>query len=533
MAKHLTGKLKYSAVWNPNLGNGRFRNPVLFMDYSDPDVVRKGSDFFMAASSFSCFPGIPILHSSDLVNWTIIGHVFDRLPFEDYEAPAHGKGAWAPSIRYHGGVFWVYFATPDEGIFMSKTRDPFCGWEPLVHVKKTKGWIDPCPFWDDDGQAYLIHAYANSRIGIKSKLNLCRMKEDGTALEDDGEIVFDGTLNHPTIEGPKLYKRNGYYYIFAPAGGVKEGWQTVLRSRTIYGPYEDRIVLHQGNSAINGPHQGGLVELDTGESWFLHFQDRAAFGRVVHLQPVRWEDGWPKMGEDSNKDGIGEPVLEWQKPKMKSGDVTEPASQTSDDFTSENLSLQWQWQANPKEEWYSLQARPGHLRLYSRHSPDRFKLGGMPNLVMQKFPGPGFTATVKLTLYALSETIRAGLAVMGKEYAYLGLSKSENEGHVIAFYKGSIEDAGNEDIKTEEHPVSDGMVYLRVQVDEKAVCRFSYSQDHHHFTAMGDVFQAVPGIWIGAKVGMYCADAGTDGPDGSYCDFDWFIVSQEGDGRFD
>ncbi|MDI3409852.1 family 43 glycosylhydrolase [Bacillus sonorensis] len=213
---------------------------------------------------------------------------------------------------------------------------------------------------------------------------------------------------------------------------------------------------------------------------------------------------------------------------MKSGDVTEPASQTSDDFTSENLSLQWQWQANPKEEWYSLQARPGHLRLYSRHSPDRFKLGGMPNLVMQKFPGPGFTATVKLTLYALSETIRAGLAVMGKEYAYLGLSKSENEGHVIAFYKGSIEEAGNEDIKTEEHPVSDGMVYLRVQVDEKAVCRFSYSQDHHHFTAMGDVFQAVPGIWIGAKVGMYCADAGTDGPDGSYCDFDWFIVSQEG-----
>ncbi|MEC3609531.1 glycoside hydrolase 43 family protein [Bacillus glycinifermentans] len=431
MAKHLTGSLQQRTVWNPNIGNGRFRNPVLFMDYSDPDIVRKGSDFFMAASSFSCFPGIPILHSRDLVNWNIIGHVFDQLPFEDYEEPAHGKGAWAPSIRYHNGAFWVYFATPDEGIFMSKTKDPFRGWEPLVHVKKTKGWIDPCPFWDDDGQAYLIHAYANSRIGIKSKLNLCRMKNDGTALIDDGKIVFDGTLNHPTIEGPKLYKRGGYYYLFAPAGGVKEGWR-----------------------------------------------------------------------------------------------VLEPHCQTSDDFSSKSLALQWQWQANPKRKWYSLHARPGHLRMYSRRVPDRWKLGSMPNVIMQKFPGPSFTATAKLSLYALSETIRAGLAVMGKEYAYLAFSKSEKIGAIIAFYKGSIEE-GSEDIKTEEHAVSDGPVYLRVTADEKAVCRFSYSFDERHFTAIGEAFQAVPGLWIGAKVGMFCADAGTAGPEG-YGDIDWFIVEQNG-----
>ncbi|QAT67776.1 glycosyl hydrolase 43 family protein [Bacillus glycinifermentans] len=522
----MTGSLQQRAVWNPNIGNGRFRNPVLFMDYSDPDIVRKGSDFFMAASSFSCFPGIPILHSRDLVNWNIIGHVFDQLPFEVYKEPAHGRGAWAPSIRYHNGAFWVYFATPDEGIFMSKTKDPFRGWEPLVHVKKTKGWIDPCPFWDDDGQAYLIHAYANSRIGIKSKLNLCRMKNDGTALIDDGKIVFDGALNHPTIEGPKLYERAGLYYIFAPAGGVKEGWQTVLRSRSIYGPYEDRIVLHQGSTDINGPHQGGLVDLDSGESWFLHFQDRAAFGRIVHLQPVSWEDGWPRVGEDIDNDGIGEPVLEWEKPNTESEDVLEPHCQTSDDFSSKSLALQWQWQANPKREWYSLHARPGHLRLYSRRLPDRWKLGSMPNVIMQKFPGPRFTATAKLSLFALSETIRAGLAVMGKEYAYLAFSKSEKSGHVIAFYKGSIAD-GAEDIKTEEHEVSESTVYLRVTADEKAVCRFSYSFDERHFTAIGEAFQALPGFWIGAKVGMFCADAGTAGPEG-YGDIDWFIVEQKG-----
>ncbi|MFT0803962.1 glycoside hydrolase 43 family protein [Bacillus swezeyi] len=526
MARQLTEGLKHESVWNPNIGSGRFRNPVLFKDYSDPDIVRKGKDFFMAASSFSSFPGIPFLHSTDLVNWTLISHVFDKLPFKDYELPAHGKGAWAPSIRYDRGEFWIYFATPDEGIFMSKTKDPFRGWGPLVHVKETKGWIDPCPFWDDDGRAYLIHAYANSRIGIKSKLNLCRMKKDGTALEDDGEIVFDGTLNHPTIEGPKLYKKDGYYYIFAPAGGVKNGWQTVLRSKQIYGPYEDKIVLHQGNTVINGPHQGGWVELDSGESWFIHFQDRGAFGRIVHLQPVSWEDGWPLMGKDINQDGIGEPVLEWQKPKTNSEDLKEPFDQDSDDFSSESLALQWQWEANPKQEWYSLDARPGRLRLYSRRSLHPFKLSRIPNLLMQKFSGPSFTATIKLSLCALSETIRAGLAVMGKEYASLCFSKGENGLYKLGVYTGRIED-DLEDIRTEEHLVSKETVCLRVTVSEEAECRFSYSIDQHHFTQVGDPFQAVPGLWTGAKVGMYCVDAGTDGPDGSYCDIDWFIAEPE------
>ncbi|MFO6498310.1 MULTISPECIES: glycoside hydrolase family 43 protein [Bacillus] len=515
---------KHQPVWNPNIGNGRYRNPVLFMDYSDPDVVRKGSDYFMAASSFSCFPGIPILHSRDLVNWTLISHVFDKLPFREYETPAHGKGAWAPSIRFHGGEFWVFFAAPDEGIFMSKTNDPFQGWEPLVHVKETRGWIDPCPFWDDDGNAYLIHAYANSRIGIKSKLNLCRMKSDGTALEDDGVTIFDGTLNHPTIEGPKLYKKGGYYYIFAPAGGVKKGWQTVLRSRHIYGPYEDKVVLHQGSSSINGPHQGGWVELESGESWFIHFQDRGAFGRVVHLQPVRWEDGWPLMGEDINQDGIGEPVLEWEKPGTDSDDVKEPFQQTSDDFVSEHLALWWQWEANPQDDWYSLDARPDHLRLYSRPLSNGFKFGSVPNLLTQKFPGPSFTATVKLSLYALSETIRAGLAVTGKQYAALSFSKEENGMYKLAVYQGGISDV-QEDAKTAEHPVTEETVYLRVTADEKALCRFSYSVDQHHFTQIGGSFQAVPGVWTGAKVGVFCTDIGTDGADGSCCDIDWFTVS--------
>lgn len=245
-------------VWASDLQDGTYRNPVLYADYSDPDVIRVGGDFFMVASSFSFMPGLPVLHSKDLVNWRVISYAVQRLPFPNYDQPEYGKGVWAPSIRFHDNWFRVFFSTPDEGIFMTTSADPFKGWEPLTHVKQTRGWIDPCPFWDDDGKAWLVNAFAKSRIGFKSILHLSPMKPDGTALLDEGVYIFDGTLKHPTIEGPKMYKRNGFYYIFAPAGGVKSGWQTVLRSTSIHGPYEDKIVLHQGGTDINGPHQGGV-----------------------------------------------------------------------------------------------------------------------------------------------------------------------------------------------------------------------------------------------------------------------------------
>lgn len=276
-------------MWTADLGNGTYRNPILYADYSDPDVIRVGGDFYMTASSFAHTPGLPILHSKDLVNWKLIGHAVDRLPGE-YDGPVrHGDGVWAPSIRYHDGKFWIFFSAPDEGIYMTTAADPAGPWSPLHLVKEAKGWIDPCPFWDEDGRAYLVHAFARSRSGIKHRLKMCGMKPDGTGLLDDGVIIFDGELDHPTMEGPKMYKRNGYYYIFAPAGGVPTGWQTILRSRDVYGPYEDKIVLQQGSTETNGPHQGGYVELESGESWFIHFQDRDAYGRIVHLQPMRWE----------------------------------------------------------------------------------------------------------------------------------------------------------------------------------------------------------------------------------------------------
>jgi len=226
--KHETEILKVKAggaVWIPDNGDGTYTNPIIDADYSDPDVIRVNDDFYMTSSSFSHFPGLPILYSKDLVNWRIIGHAVQNYPYEIFNKPQHGNGIWAPSIRYHDGQFYIYFGDPDNGVFMTKTKNPAGLWEPLKLIRSAKGWIDVCPFWDNDGNAYIIHAWANSRSGIKSILTVNKMSSDGTKILDDGITVFDGHAKHPTIEGPKLYKRNGYYYIFAPAGGVKTGWQ--------------------------------------------------------------------------------------------------------------------------------------------------------------------------------------------------------------------------------------------------------------------------------------------------------------------
>jgi len=316
--------------WQPDGGDGTYRNPIIYADYSDPDVVRVGDDFYLVASSFNCTPGLPILHSKDLVNWTLINHALKNLPDPRYAEVQPGCGVWAPAIRFHENKYWIFFPTPDEGIYLTTAAHPSGQWSKPHLLQAGKGLIDPCPLWDDDGKAYLIHAYAGSRAGIKHRLRVCPMAPDGSRLLDEGKIVFHEPERHPTLEGPKFLKREGWYYILAPAGGVETGWQLALRSKNIYGPYEEKIVLEQGNTPVNGPHQGALIDTADGKWWFVHFQDAGVYGRVTHLQPVKWEDGWPMMGK--NRDGIAEPVLHHAKPAAANGHMAVP--QTSDEFDS-------------------------------------------------------------------------------------------------------------------------------------------------------------------------------------------------------
>jgi beta-xylosidase len=521
-----------TGVWIPDNGNGTYTNPIIYADYSDPEAIRVGDDYYMTSSSFSHFPGLPILHSKDLLNWRIIGHAAPRYPYDELNEPRHGTAIWAPSMRYHNGEFFLYFGDPDRGIFLTKTKNPAGPWEPLRLIRKVTGWIDPCPLWDDDGNAYLVHAFANSRVGIKSILAVNKMNNEGTEILDDGMIVFVGHKNHPTIEGPKFYKRNGYYYIFAPAGGVKPGWQTILRSRNPFGPYEDKKVLEQGTTNINGPHQGAWVDTKTGEDWFIHFQDRYAYGRIVHLQPMHWENDWPVMGVDRDNNGIGEPVT-----INRSPDVGHPfpvaAPQTTDEFDTAPIGLQWQWQANVNLSWYSLAVRPGWLRLFSQRPSPKYKnLWNVPSLMLQKLPAPAFGATVKLDCSSLSVSERTGLVVFGLDYSSIGVKRTER-GLVVEQVLCPKADKGTPEETVAFAGIMNPEVFLRVEIQPenekdvipKVLCSFSYSADGMTFLRLGKTFTAREGIWVGAKIGLFSM-ADSEVQQTGHTDFDWFRIER-------
>ena len=523
-----TSNVSLSKVWVPDLGNGSYKNPVLYADYSDPDVVRVGSDFYLTSSSFNAVPGLQILHSKDLVNWTLIGAVFNaQLPLARYREPQHGNGVWAPAIRYHNQEFYIYYPDPDLGIFVTKAKNPAGPWSTPICVKAAQGWIDPCPLWDTDGQAYLIHGFAGSRAGIKTILAVSPMSSDGQHLIGRDALVFDGHAGQPTLEGPKFYKRNGYYYIFAPAGGVPTGWQLVLRSKNVYGPYEERIVMDQGKTVINGPHQGGWVDTDAGEDWFLHFQDQGAYGRVVHLEPMVWKNDWPIIGEDPDGDGKGQPVRTHRKPHSKSAAQPLATPPTSDEFGRNTLGLQWQWHANPQDYWAFLNGPLGYLRLYSVLLPEGFKnYWQVPNLLLQKLPAEVFTATAKLTFSPRVEGEKVGLIMMGLDYAYLSIANQDGK---LQLSQTVCKNADKLTAETASVPVEVPVaqakqpIYLRVAVKAGAKCQFSYSVDGRNFQPLGVEFQAREGKWIGAKVGLFCSRTAKFNDAGS-ADVDWFRI---------
>lgn len=526
-----------SEVWVSDEGNGMYRNPVLHADYSDPDVCVVGEDYFLTASSFNCTPGLPILHSKDLVNWKIVNYALKKVePVEYYNEARHGKGVWAPSIRFHEGMYYIYWGDPDFGIFMVKTRDPYGEWDKPVLVKAGKGMIDPCPLWDDDGRVYLAHAWAGSRAKFNSVLTVCELNKEGTKVISDPVLVFDGNdgVNH-TVEGAKFYKRNGFYYLFAPAGGVVSGWQLVMRSKNVYGPYEPRIVMAQGKTDINGPHQGGWVDTPAGESWFLHFQDKGAYGRVLHLNPMKWVNDWPVIGVDRDGDGCGDPVSRYRKPKTdKTYPIETPVE--SDEFDTRKLGLQWEWHAN-YQDVFGFTTNMGYVRIYGHELSPHFKnFWEVPNLLMQKFPAEEFTATAKLKVSAKDDGQLSGLIIMGWDYSWIGVEKQEEKFLLKQAVCKDAEQGNLEQVSTLAvlepsrkfeaglFPNYEREIYIRVHVGKGAYCRFSYSLDGKKFTEAGTLFKARQGKWIGAKVGMFSVTP--HGKERGWVDVDWFRLEK-------
>jgi beta-xylosidase len=504
-------------LWQADLGNGNYQNPILYMDYSDPDVIRVGADYYMVASSFTCQPGIPVLHSTDLVHWRLINHVYNRLPQQRYNYPQHGQGSWAPAIRYHKGTFYVYFCTPEEGLFVAKASHPAQKWT-LRHIVDVQKWEDPCPFWDTDGQAYLVRGAVGA-----GPCYIHKMSADGLRILDNGKLVFEDPIKQPVLEGFKfMEKRNGYYYISTPAGSVPQGWQTVLRSKNIYGPYTDRVVLHQGNTAINGPHQGAFVDDTAGNWWFIHFQDKGNYGRIVHLQPAGWEHDWPTAGIDTNADGIGEPVQVHAKPAT-SKPMKHDAGQFSDSFDSPMLKKIWQWQAAPQAKWYQLLS--GKIRLYTMPSQgDGGSLFFAGNLLLQKFMAPTFTATSVLHENFSQIGDRAGMTIMGNQYSSLVLEKTET-GNQLILYTAKRENrrwlAPEQKFKL---PLPVKKVYLQTTLLDEQTCSYAYSTNGTEYIPIPGTFKVEKGLWIGAKVGIYALSANINANTKAYADFDFFEV---------
>lgn len=515
--------------------SGTYTNPVLPGDYSDPDAIRVGQDFYLVSSSFANAPGLPILHSRDLVHWQIIGHALPKLyPLEHYSVPRHGGGVWAPAIRHHNGKFVIYYPDPDFGIFRVEASDPAGPWSDPVLVDGSKGAIDPCPFWDDDGSGWLVHAWAGSRAGFNNVITLKRLNADGTKTIGEALPVIDGNNLPPvetsngmmpwlTTEGPKLYKRNGWYYIFVPSGSVPGGWQGVFRSRKIAGPYEGRDVLDQGSTAVNGPHQGAWVTTVSGQDWFLHFQDTGTYGRRVWLEPMVWKNDWPVIGRERGASGRGEPVRTWRIPKTETS-----GSDVENDEFDLALSKQWQWNANPRDDWADLKTSSGALHLKSASFPVNLWENGA--VLTRKLLAERFTVTTKVTFSPQAIGERTGLVMYGKDYAWVGLENTAGGLRLVSV----IRQKANENAPETELVVLSGMprtVYLRLSGEPVSVpvpppgftpywpsmlkalrvrVRFSYSLDNVTFVPVGEVFEASPGVWVGGQIGLFAqAPSGT------------------------
>ena len=544
----LTASAQYkSQVWSPDNGDGTYTNPVINADYSDPDVCvgSSGEDYYMTASSFQCAPGLPILHSKDLVNWEIVGYALKELYTGDAEkvqhfsSPQHGAGVWAPSIRFHNGWYYIYWGDPDYGVYMVKTQHPEGEWEAPVCVIAGKGYIDTTPLWDDDGRCYLVNGWANSRSKFASVLTVREMSADGTRPIGQPVIVFDGngTANR-TCEGPKFYKRDGWYWIMCPAGGVPEGFQLAMRSKSPYGPYEHKIVLAQGKTNINGPHQGGWVHTKYGEDWFVHFQDKEAYGRVVHLNPVDWSTGWPVMGKK------GEPVTTYKKPQSSSSVIVNPVE--SDEFNAPVIGKQWEWHANYDEK-FGVPTAFGTMRIYTYKLSDGWKnFWEVPNLFLQKTPADEFTVTAKLRFTSKADGQMGGVIMMGhnyqalvvkrvgKEFQLLILSCQDadrgkaHQEELVATLKPTAED------KIDYKPGIHEDIYLQLKVRNAEAGQahggnpkvsFAWSQNGKKFKDCGSEYQMKQGKWIGAKFGFVSVETNPK-VDRGWLDADWIRVTK-------
>jgi beta-xylosidase len=472
------------------------------------------SSYYMVNTTMFVFPGVTILKSYDLVNWEYCCNAVPRFDFSKcYDLDGcnrYGHGQWATSLKYHNGKFYLLFITLNEGGFLCSANKPEGPWQ----IRKLpKGFYDPGLFFDDDGRIYVAHGY--------SEIYMTELDQNFAPISKDS-LIITGDIRKG-LEGSHVYKINGYYYLYCTYGGL-DGIQAAFRSKNIYGPFEEKVVISEKTHGPNfGIHQGALIHTQTGEWWTMLFVDSGPFGRFPSLQPITWEDGWPMVGVD------GHAVVTCKKPDVgKSYPIKElPAS---DEFDGAKLGLQWEWNHNPEPSKWSLAENPGYLRLRTVKVVDSLQKA-LNTLTQRMFAfysdSLASIATTKMDFNKMKEGDIAGLAVFQDPYAYIGIKKVNGKNYIIMVNNGKIIDSSI---------VETTKIYLRASAiygsgaahyfDGKAApgtgtASFLYSLDNKTFVKIGNEFKMRFSlkIFTGNK---FCLFNYPTLKTGGYVDFDWF-----------
>ncbi|WP_293709850.1 glycoside hydrolase 43 family protein [uncultured Parabacteroides sp.] len=503
--------VKAQQVWTPDNGDGTFTNPLMWGDWPDPDIIRVDDDFYFISTSMHYVLGSPIATSKDLVNWKMVGYAVDRYDEDERYDMQNGQlylnGSWANTIRYNNGKFYVGFCTPyglgtETGHFSICEADkPEGPWKRTIFPEYL---YDPGLFFDDNGKVYVVHG--------QGKLLITELNSDVRSVKGKPVEIWNKRFENSQtfgkrfgMEGAHMYKINGKYYITCPAGGT-EGWQVCLRSDSIYGPYEHKIIVDDNSSyPPNGLHQGGMVQLKNGDWWFIIMQDRGPIGRVPCLMPVKWVDGWPMLGTE------GKDVITYPKPNVgKTYPVMVP--ETSDEFKGKKLGLQWQWNHNPDDMKWTLTERPGYMRLKASQAKN---LKEARNTLTQRVQGPSSEGSVLVDITGLKDGNVAGFGVFQFPYAYVAVQQEGDDRKIVMCNDGEI-------VETVD-ALKGNKIWIRARVmDKDFTARFYYSLDGEIYSPIGNELKMGLGLdWTANRFALFNYSTKTNGV-GGYADFDWF-----------
>lgn len=479
--------------------NGQYANPVLPGDFSDLDAIRVGQKYYAISSTMQYSPGMAVLESDDLVNWAFVAHVVSDLTILDPQLnwdkmSRPGHGIWAGSIRYHNQRFWVYFGTPDQGIFMSTAQTPEGPWSPARLVLSAPGWDDPCPFWDDDGQVYLVatHFAPQGASGDSYNIHLFRMNADGQSVNTGSDRIIHRSNGS---EANKLYKISGFYYHYYSQVQEEGRVPMMERARNLDGPWESHQLMHVNGKIDKEPNQGGLIELPSGQWYFLTHQGRGDWeGRAGVLLPVTWIRGWPILGREG-QDGIGRMV--WSAPKPIPGfPPTNLAA--SDSFEASSLKPEWEWNYQPRPGMWSLTEHPGSLRLHAFPPLKPLDFHTIPNILTQRsYRTSHNQVTVKFDLSGMVDGQRAGLAHFSKGWSSVSVVQSRKQ-RTLRYDRDGISVAAG--------PVAGNTLYLRSEWDFEGRNHFYSSLDGRTFEAVGAVSQLKWGFYRGDRIGIFTSN---------------------------